>query len=431
MVPPGSMRLLAERCARLWHRAARAPVVAAVLSLALVLAQLAVHQDEGSWVAKGALYDTAQLEGHFVEWEWFHVGETVALIEGRSRGHDDISSQNMYRFVGAYAISLVRTLLGGVYAPTVASMALFWLAAAWAIYTLGELASGSAEVGVAGAVMVASAPGFIAYFSNVDAHPVAYAGVGLWLALIERLGTLDLERPLACTWLRSIWGGLVLAVVGYTIEVAYPLVLFVWLFYVLEGIYRRLLVQTLLRLALLTAAFAFAYFGFRILVERVLLIQVVAFNEPFTRVASQFAIIRSHGFGAWLNAQLEGLGVRWLPTFPAAISLLAVVGAVSVPRRWVVWSVTLVGSFVAALVVTKVAIRELHLLYPAVYPLAAAGAGRIAQAVAGWCAPAGNPVTRARIRYVVLGALVTLVVVTVNADLWGNYSLPVLWFRVQ
>src|SRR5579883_2688879 len=85
MVPSGSMRLLTERCTQLWRLASRAPVVAAVLSLALVLAQLAVHQDEGSWVAKGALYDTAQLEGHFVEWEWIHVGQTVSLVDGTSR----------------------------------------------------------------------------------------------------------------------------------------------------------------------------------------------------------------------------------------------------------------------------------------------------------------------------------------------------------
>lgn len=429
----GSVRLLAERCAWLWRRLARAPVVAALLSLALILLQLAVHQGERSWVAKGALYDTALLEGHFVEWEWIHVGETVALIEGRSRGHQDISSQNMYRFAGAYAISLARPLLGGLYVPAVASIVLFWLAAVWAIYTLGRLASGSAEVGVAGAVMAASAPGFVAFFNNVDAHPVAYAGVGLWLAVVERLRAFDSETPLSSTWLRSIWAGLLLAAVGFTMEVAYPLLLFVWLFYVLEGIYRRLMAKALVQLALLTAAFAFAYFGFRILVEHVLLIQVVAFNEPFTRIATQVGLITSHhlSLSGWLDAQTKGLAVRWLPAFPLAISLLAIVGALSVPRRWLGWSVILVGSFGAALIVTKVAIRELPLVYPAVYLLAAAGAGRTAQVVAWWCAPAGDPLVRTRIRYIVLGMLVALVVATVNADLWGNYSLPVLWFRVQ
>gem|GEM_PF-2887824 len=430
----GSVRLLAERCTQLWRLASRAPVVAAVLSLVLVLLQLAIHQDERSWVARGALYDTALLEGHFVQWEWFHVGETVALIEGRSRGHQDISSQNMYRFAGAYAISLARPLLGGLYVPTVASIVLFWLAAVWAIYALAHDATGSSAAAVAGGVMIASAPGFIAYFSNVDAHLPAYAAVAVWLAAMERLQIFREGPSPSSVWLRPIWAGLALAGVGYTLDVAYPLLLFTWLFYGLESPRHSLIARVLAQLALLTMVFALVFFGFRFLVERVLLIHVVssaASNEPFARVQEQLLSIRAQGAVRWAAEQLGSLALRWFPAFPPPVSLLAAAGLFSVPRRWLLWALELLGSFAIALSLTKVALRELPLVSSAIYLLAAAGAGRIAQVVAWWCAPAGDPLVSARIRYIVLGALVTLVIVTVNADLWGNYSLPVLWFRVQ
>ncbi len=430
MVPSGSMRLLTERCTQLWRLASRAPVVAAVLSLALVLAQLTVHQDEGSWVAKGALYDTAQLEGHFVEWEWIHVGQTVSLVDGTSRLPESISSQNMYRFAGPWLIAILRRPLPGLYPAAVGAAVLVWLGATWAIYALGRLAAGT-PAAMAGAVLVSSGAGFIAFLGNVDAHPYGYAAVAIWLAVVECLGALTTHEPVAVAWPKVLFAGLLLCAAGYAMEIALPLLVFAWGFYGCAGIWKRHLATTLARLALMTTAFLMPYLGFRLLVERLLALHVVPFNEPLGYVRQHLHTIHYAGLGIWSTGQLANLSNRWLAAFPPVVSLLAVVGAGVMPPRWRLWAATLLGVFVVALMLSKPLVRDLYLAYPAVYLLAAAGAGRIAQAVAGWCAPAGNPITRARIRYVVLGALVTLVVVTVNADLWGNYSLPVLWFRVQ
>jgi hypothetical protein len=90
--------------------------------------------------------------------------------------------------------------------------------------------------------------------------------------------------------------------------------------------------------------------------------------------------------------------------------------------------------FVAALVLTKPLTRDLYLTYPAVYLLAAGGADHLARSVSLRLTPRGRlatHATRARLHLAALVLLLVPVVLVTNADLWGNYHLPVSWFRTQ
>ena len=119
--------------------------------------------------------------------------------------------------------------------------------------------------------------------------------------------------------------------------------------------------------------------------------------------------------------------------------LLALCGAATIARRWLWWALTVVAVFAAAVALTKPAVRELFLVYPAVYLLAAQGAERLASWISAWSAawlggrPAGQatPTEVAPRRAVVAALLVLLALGVTNADLIGNYDLPIRWYRVQ
>src|SRR5438093_6802263 len=86
----------------------RSPLAAAALVVALIAAHLVWHRDEGGWLAKATPHDAANVSGHLVEWEWLHVGETVALADAVGTPPSPISSQDMYRCLGALLIAALR-----------------------------------------------------------------------------------------------------------------------------------------------------------------------------------------------------------------------------------------------------------------------------------------------------------------------------------
>jgi hypothetical protein len=413
--------------------------VAALVVLVLITLHLLLHRDEGGWQAKGNIRDTVTIEGHLVEWEWWHVGETVALIDAQGEPPRRIASQNLYRFGGAYAMALLREAAGGIYGAAVASTVLFWLAAAGALYGLARLAAGTSDAAVVAAAIVASAPGFIGYLANVDPHPAAYALVAVWLLVVERWRLLDPsgvqgeERaPAADVWAGPAFAGLLACVAGLALEVAYPLLLFAWTCYGLRALRRpRTAAGTAARLAVMTAAFALPYWGFRLLAERALFEQVVAFNEPHERLRGSLAQLQQAGLGGWLLGRWLDLPERWLAAFPPVVSALAVAGWLTAPRRWQVWAASFVLSFVAAVLLTKPATRTLYLAYPAIYVLAAGGAVRLASWAADRAAEAIGWRWRSRARRGILALLVLAVWVATNADLWGDYRIPVRWYGTQ
>jgi hypothetical protein len=422
----------AVRATARWLR----PGVVASLAVALLVGfHLVVHQDEGGWVAKVGWQGTSTVDGHLVEWEWIHVGETVALVDGEPGAPRVISSQNLYRFVGGYVLALLREPAGGFYAGAVAAHVVAWIGAAWALYTLGTLAGGSARTGALAAAFTATGPGFVGYLGQVDAHPFGYAAVAIYLALVERLGVFRAPEDDGRGWLRAVCAGLALAVAAYTMEIGLPLLGFLWLFYGAEAVVRRQgVVRRLGELAALTAAFFVPYLGFQVLAEGLIFERVEAFNHPLARLSGAVGELRSAGLGAWIVARAEPVVTRWGSVYPPLVSVLAVVGAWVVPRRWLWWAIAYVLTVCTAIALTKPATRELFLAFPPVYVLAAGGAERVGTWVARVCLPGGGPARVAQRewlrRLVLLGVVVAVVGVT-NADLWGDYAIPFRWYQCQ
>jgi hypothetical protein len=375
-------------------------------------------------------------EGHLLEWEWVHVGETVQLFDGASAPPATISSQNLYRMLGAYAISAMRKPLGGIYPAALGSTVLFWVAAAAAVFGLTKLVTGSQEVAVLAAALAGTAPGFVGYLANVDPHPAGYAAVAVWLFAVERWSLIDAApaRPWrdASPWSGPILAGLLLCVASFALEVAYPLLLAAWVFYGLRTLRgSSSVVAALSRLALMTVVFGAGHYGFKLLAERALFEQVIAMNEPHTALGGSLARIRDDGFFGWLAAQWPHQPLRWLAAFPPLVTACAVVGWCSVSTRWRVWSATVVGSFLAAVLVTKPATRTMYLSYPAVYVLAAYGMARLGQVAAARLPIASAATINRHVQWAIASALLIAAVATTNADLWGDYSIPVRWYGTQ
>ena len=424
----------------------RAGWVAAAAATLLILIHLATHLDEGGWVAKGFPQATVAIDGHLVQFEWDDVGSTVALLYG-DQPPAAINTQNVYRFTGPLLIALLCRPLGSLYAAALAATVLAWAAACWSLYTLARLASGS-RAAIAGALLVATGTGFTAFLGNVDAHQFGYAAVAIWLATLEALRPLDPQRPLARGWGRLVLAGAGLCVAGYAMEVAYPLLLFVWLFYGL-GALAGLPAQparagaVAVRLLLLTAAFALPYFGFRLLVEHILFPQVEAFNDPFIRVRESAALALQRGLAQrlweWWDLDLKP---RWSADWPPAVVFLAAAGAAGSLRRparlrWTAWALTSILAVLGAVLLTRPLVRTFYLASPGIYLLAACGAGDLsaaAQALAQRFLPRrwGAPRTLSALAgALTLTALLAAVVLQTNADWWGDYRLPVRWFQTQ
>ena len=418
---------------------------------------MAVHQDEGGWVAKATWHDETVLDGHLVEWEWLDVRQTAALLSSQDDAPSGLGTQNAYRVLGAYVTSLLRQPLGTFYRAALAAHLAAWCVACAAVFGLARLAAlpnhasaGTAAVVAAG--LTATAPGFIGYLGQVDPHPYAYAAAAAWLLLLERLWHAPVPPAVAPPryWARPILAGLALCLAGYSMEIAYPLLLIMWLMYGGRALFAQCQARSsaetsdaphLLRrigwLATATGAFLLPYVAYRILVERALGLHVVAVNEPFTQLSGNLASIADGGLIPWAQSRIAGVAARWLVAFPVPVAVLAIVGMAVINRRWLGWAVAVVAVFTTAIALTKPTVRELYLVYPAVYVLAAHGAVRIGGWAAGSIAPApiaGPPHAR-RARAAALIALVAvqlgIVLAATNADLWGDYWLPFGWYRIQ
>ena len=413
--------------------------------MALLGFQLAVHLDEGSWNAKAAPKDVAAVDGHLAEWEWFHPMEMVQVLAHPRALPGGVSSQNVYRFITPYGMTLFYGPTGSLYLAALVTSLLSWAAAGWAGYVLATKLAPHAESGIVAVALAGTAPGFIAYFATIDAHPTGYAATAAWLAAVEALRLFDPPPPPAAggAWrgvgsavARPALAGVLLCVAGYAMEVAYPLLLFAWIFYGVCGLLRQEPAATVVRrLLVFTAAWAIPYIGFRLAVEQVVPLPVFAFNEPFAYVRGTLAQLSGGGL-AWLADNATEILARWPASHPPLISLLALVGFTFAPWRWRLMAVTWVLVFAAAVAFTRQAVRDVYFTWPVVYPLAALGLTRLAQIVAGppgrWSErDAAGARTAARVRLLVTAAVLVLVLRQINADLWGDYYLPYRWYVAQ
>jgi hypothetical protein len=420
--------------------------VAAAVALLLVGVQVVVRQDERSWAGRVAWQGTATLEGHLVWWEWTHVYETVALVDGEGAAPRGIGSQNVQRFVGGFLLSVLRKPLGGTYAGATAAALLAWLVAAWALYALTRMATGSAPAAVVAAALTAAGAGFAGYLGQIDPHPFGYAAVAVWLMLAERLEVFGRPRGDVgggVVWLRPVVAGLGLAVAGFTMEVGLPLLLFSWLFYGLASLLEREPPPArtrLARLASLTGGYLVLTAAYQVFVGHVLFRALVPFNDPETYLRAQAGLLARGGPVAWAWGRIGELAVRWSGAYPWPLSLLALAGLAGMPRRWALWAVLLLGSFLLSLAVTKPAVRELYLAFPAVYVPAAWGTVRVATWVAslrvglgrsGSTATGSSGAPRPWVSGLVAVVLVLAVLGATNADLWGDYGMAARWYACK
>ena len=113
------------------------------------------------------------------------------------------------------------------------------------------------------------------------------------------------------------------------------------------------------------------------------------------------------------------------------VSLLAVIGAVAVPRRWLLWAGTFLVAMLAAVALTKPVVREVYFVFPPVYVLAACGAEAVGARLARLGGSALGTAWRPRLHRLVLAGIVLAVVVVTNADLGGDYYLPARWYQCR
>ncbi|HXI19121.1 MAG TPA: hypothetical protein VNM48_22375 [Chloroflexota bacterium] len=402
--------------------------LALVLALALILFHVAIHRDAGGWEAKGAIVDTVLLDHHLVEWEWAHVGRIAQLLEAQVTPFREVNTQDLYRLAGPFLMALIRPPGVGAYDAALVATMIGWLAAAWSLFLIGRRVR-SASAGIAAAALAGSGTGYVAFIGNVDAHQFGYAAVTVWLGLAVAGGAFG-ALPFSRGWSREVGLGLALCLAGYAMEVAYPLLLFTWLYYGGKGVLAGAWRPTLGRLGVVTLSFAVPYFGFRLVAEQLLFEQVVAFNEPFDRLAGRLTVISTVGVVPWLRSLVEDTLDRWPALFPLPVTLLALVGAFAVPRRWLLWCVLSTGTIFFAVLVVKPAFRDLFLAAPGVYVLAACGADWLATGFTRRVLPRGGQ-RAALLQLTVTLALIAPAVALINADLWGDYWLPYMWHGRQ
>ncbi|MDQ3700966.1 MAG: hypothetical protein M3442_08620, partial [Chloroflexota bacterium] len=368
--------------------------MASAIVLALIAFHLVVHQDEGGWVGKANWPGTTTLDGHLVQWAWGHVADAAALVDAEGVPLRAIPSQNLYRFVGAYVLALLREPLGGFYAAAVGAHVLAWLTACGALYALARRAGASARAGVLAATFTATGPGFIGYLGQVDAHPFGYAAVALWLALVECSSVLAPPAGASAGWLRPVVAGLALCVAAYTMEIGYLLLLFAWIYYGAPALLSQLRPRSvdvdvrfvrsaapkkvflewaehppgrrarITQLTLLTVAFLVPYLGFRVLAEQVLFERVVPFDEPTIYLRIAWQSLAEDGPATWLSDKTASIAVRWMGAFPPPVTALALLGTFVVPRRWLLWAAGCALIFCTAVALTKPATRDLYLAFP-------------------------------------------------------------------
>jgi hypothetical protein len=407
----------------------RATMLAMLLATVLISFHVVVHRDVGGWIAKGAPRDTSSLDGHLVEWEWEHMGRITRLLEAQVPSANQVTTQDLYRYGGPYLMALLRFPGTGIYGSAVGATMLAWLVAAFGAFALGRAAAGTGA-GVVAATLVAGSPAYIAYLGNVDPHPFGYAGVAGWLALAESSGALAGGDPVL-PWKKLVGLGLALCLAGLMMEVAYPLLAIAWVAYGLEGLGARRPRSVIFSLALMTLSFAVSFFGFRWVAEHLLFSEVAAFNEPFAALRGSLDALRGPGAAAWLSERWAVISFKWLAIFPLPVSVLALLGIAVLRRRWQLWCGVTIAIVVVAVALVKPAIRDLYLCFPGIYVLAAAGADWLGVRAADLGGRFGIRPAARWLRIGVPAIAVCVTAVVTNADLWGDYWLPYMWFTVQ
>ncbi len=402
------------------RRGARATAAWAALLLAICVVELLLHEGE-----RNPFVATSRPESGVVDWT---VADGYAtLLDGHIAQGDGLFLLPMLGlFLGdrppepsefdrraghVFLVSLLARPVGAYWAFAVVNL-LSWWAASLSVWWLARRRWPGSPVPWIAGLLTATGQGFIFMSTAPQAHAAAFAAFALVLALADRLRLWRREAGLSA-WLRLGWAA---GAAGLIYLVYLPCLLFFWLYGVARG-----------RLAGLVLATA-ATLGIVVTWER---LAAALLGLSFSGGNNDLA---GEALGGWVNlarasaahvvGQLHHSSVRGLMVgaFYYPWWVLAAFGlAVSTrdARRWGL-AVMLATALPAVAFTTRFNLpRVAYFMYPALYPLAAAGivwlAGQVCRR-----SPAG--------RWVVVVALTGGLVALTNLDVVGLQHLA-LWFH--
>jgi hypothetical protein len=418
--------------------AGKVAVGAAVAAL-IVLGGMA-RLGDGLWALRAGGGGVRVFDGIPMAWEWIDVATTTWLFDGDPRWTSDrviIRTDHLIRFVPGIPIALLGVWTGHAWRASILATWLCWFAAAAATYALCRaLVPATARghrIGCIAAFLVALSPGFAAYVGNIEVRPFAYAAAPLALLALERARALRPASPgiPPGTDLRQhpYLLAAVLFLANGTLELGPPLLVMLWLTYVLldgragspplAGRVRWAAQVTLGYVALAAGWWAIGH------VATLGRASVSEQNDAWYRIFDAMARERP-GWSA-LSARLWNVQQNAIPTFTLPVVALLVPGILVLPRRAAVWAVVWIGAIVAAILLTRHWPRNLYLAYPAVYLAAAAAIDR-AGALLATCLPAGAPRMRAVLLWLPASGFLYLVGRIALGDLAGDLSLVQVWW---
>jgi hypothetical protein len=450
------------------HRDARrlGPWARVAIATAAVLVVGAPRVFGRTWVEQVNPVLVVELEGRDVEWEWIDVHQSMQLAEGDPRwpvrggalGEGALLSQNGSRFVPGVALSLLRPWTGSlVSAANVATIGL-WVAAALATAALCAAVLRPGRVGppgpaastvapaVAGALAVVS-PGFAAFAGNIDAHQFGYAAAPLGLLLLERAritghaerstraGRSEIdELPSGSRHSAERLGACIgcgVFVANATLELGPPLLLMVWLVYVLP-VLRSGLARAGWELrfaACAVAAYACLHVAWWAVLHAATSGRIVAYNSWTTLIAETAGRAMASGEVA-ANAVLDVLHAAG-PALTPPVLVAGAAGLALLPARARWWALAWTALIAGAVMLTRPLPRTLYLCYPAWYVAAGWGAAVAGERLSRWRPPASRrcAATERLVPWLPGIGLVLLTTAFTLADLAGGLFLARAWWR--
>jgi hypothetical protein len=224
--------------------------------------------------------------------------------------------------------------------------------------------------------------------------------------------------------------GAALFLANGTLEIGPPLLLLLFLFYVLPSV--RLGWTYLREQARWAGEITLSYVvlsGTWWALSRVAALGRVGMSEDNDAWHKLLKTVTAGDFTIWdLTARLWNIEVNMFPSFTGPVLLLLVPGLFFLPRRVAIWAIAWIGTVVASIVFTRYYPRTIYLAYPAMYIAAAAAVEGAGHGLVTRVLPGAPALARAVVRITPSAMLVLLVGARVFADLSGDLSLARLWW---
>jgi hypothetical protein len=412
-----------------------------IVSTGIWLVVLCAVTAPRAWVSLTMPSATAYVRatGMPVEWEWLDAAQTASFFEGdpswRNRGGGYLTDQNASRTVAPVFISIVGKWVHDAWLAAVICTWFVWCVCVWAIVKLtresgwiGSTVNGLTAAGTASVVLSATATGFLGNVGDIDAHVFGYAAVAVGLLLF----IVCIARPLHPPGLGRVSPTLVgfaIFILDGTLQLGAPLV----------GFASGLLLWRGVWLPQADRRHEFLRFGKSLVVFVGLAVVWVVIartgsdgvfdvhNEAFSR--SREAL--TDPAGLLLTFPFKAVGVLRiaLDLFRWWLVAAAFVGWFAASGETKVWTLGWIGLIVFATVLTRYTASTVYLMFPAVYVLASICAGLIADRIVPLL-PMRVADDRGKFFAVAVGvsAVSFIPAVTQLSFLWGDYTMPAVWW---